>query len=242
MNMGSVWGVGAVAVLGAGCLCLGGCGAASSVSFSEIGAVAPDQLRTDSAAQDARARPVPTKVHRSSGFGWTEGQDISEAFAMLLQDGTLMAGEELVLEHTYRISGGYTLPDRFTLSAVKGAGFAVTDATVKHKPGPALLELGDGCTLHNLTITYLDTPPLGPTGEKPGVTFSGRLGIRADGKHNLRIENCRLIGSIGHHVRMSNCRKVEFIGCHIAGGHWSVFTDGGSDMVFRRCQIGRAHV
>jgi hypothetical protein len=194
----------------------------------------PVVCTTVSAAEE---QPVQAAVHHSSDFGWEADQNVTEAFAALLNDGTLTAGEELVLDHTYRISGGRTLPDNFTLSAVKGAGLAVTDATVNHKGGRPLLELGDGCTLRNLTITYLNTPELGPTGEKPGVTFSKRVGIVARGKTDLLIENCRLTGSIGHHVRLAGCRKVRIIGTRIAGGHWTVNLWGVSDMLLRRCLI-----
>ena len=91
------------------------------------------------------------------GFRLDGDQDVTEAFATLLESGKLKAGEELVLDHKYRISGSHTLPDNFTLSAVKGAGFDVTDAA-EPKSNRPLLELGDGNTLRNLTITYLNTP------------------------------------------------------------------------------------
>jgi hypothetical protein len=177
------------------------------------------------------------KIHRSSDFGWVADQDVTEAFSTLLESGKLKAGEELVLDHKYRISGSHTLPDNFTLSAVKGAGFDVTDAA-KPKDNRPLLELGDNNTLRNLTITYLNTPPLGPTGEKHEVNFTRRLGIQARGKSNLLIENCRLVGSIGHHLKLIDCSKPKIIGCHIAGGHWSVYLIGNvTGPVFRRCLV-----
>jgi hypothetical protein len=192
--------------------------------------------RAEGEAATPRKAPVPAKVHRSSDFGWTANQDVAAGFADLLESGRLKAGDELVLEHRYRIRGSHTLPDRFTLSAVEGAGFDVADAAEPTSSRP-LLELGNHNTLRNLTITYLDTPELGPTGEKPGVTFTKRLGIQANGKHTLRIENCRLTGSIAHHLRLTDCSNVEVVGCHIAGGHWSVYLVGVSELVFRRCLI-----
>lgn len=180
--------------------------------------------------------PLQAAVYRSSELGWEADQDITRAFVGLLESGKLGAGDELVLEHTYRISGSHEFPDNFTLSAVKGAGFDVTDAAEPKNNRP-LLELGNDNTLRNLTITYLNTPELGPTGEKRGVTFTGRLGIQARGKSNLRIENCRLTGSIGHHLKLIDCSKVAVIGTHIAGGHWSVFLVGVDDLTFRRCLI-----
>jgi hypothetical protein len=176
-------------------------------------------------------------IHRSSDFGWRADQDVTEELAGLLQRGELKAGEQLVLDHRYRLRGSHALPDNFTLSAVKGAGFDVTDAVEPENNRP-LLELGDGNTLRNLTITYLNTPEPGPTGEQRGVTFTSRLGIQARGKHNLRIQDCRLAGSIGHHLKLVDCRRPQVIGCHIAGGHWSIYLVGDVvDPVFRRCLI-----
>jgi len=180
--------------------------------------------------------PGPKKVHHSSEFGWTANRDVTEDLAGLLASGKLEAGEELVLDHRYRIGGSHRLPERFTLSAVKGGGFDVTDAA-KAKSGRPLLELGNGDTLRNLTIHYLDTPKLGPTGEKHEVHFTRRLGIQARGKRGLRIEDCRLTGSIQHHLKLMDCSKVEVIGCHLAGGHWSIMLVGVSELVFQRCLI-----
>jgi len=175
-------------------------------------------------------------VHHSSDFGWLANQDVTELFNTLLENSRFEAGDVFVLDHTYRISGSYELPDNFTLSAVRGAGFDVTDA-VNFRHNRPLLELGNSNTLRNLTINYLNTPPLGPSGEKPGVTFTRRLGIQARGKRHLRIENCRFVGSIGHHLKLSDCREPTIIGCHIAGGHWSVYLLGVTRPVFRRCLI-----
>jgi len=175
-------------------------------------------------------------VLHSSDLGWTANQDVTEEFAALLASGKLKAEHEFVLDHTYRISGSHALPDGITISAVKGAGFEVTDA-VGLKGDKPLLELGDGTTLRNLTITYLNTPPLGPTGEERGVTFTTRLGIQATGKRDIRIENCRLTGSIGHHPKLVDCRNPQVISCHIAGGHWSVYLIKVVDAVFRTCLI-----
>jgi hypothetical protein len=174
-------------------------------------------------------------LHHSSDFGWTEQEDITHKFAGLFSDGTLKAGDELALDHTYRISGTHPLPDHFTLSAVKGGGFQVIDATITTtKP---FLVLGDRNTLRNLTITYLDTPPLrssGGAGAKRGVDFSSKTGIAASGKSDLRIENCRLLGSISSHLRLADCRRPHVTGCHILGGYWTVYLLGDvTDAVFR---------
>mgnify|MGYP006285553377 FL=1 len=180
------------------------------------------------------ALPLEAKVYHSSDFGWEADQDVTEEFPALFEAEKLGKGDELVLEHTYRISGTHQLPDNFTLSAVKGAGFDVTDAMERRG---AFLELGSGNTLRNLTITYLDTPPLGPTGQEHWVDFASNRGISAVGKTDLVIENCRLTGSIAQQVRLKDCSRVKFIGCHIAGGYWTIPMGGVSDVTFKRCLI-----
>ena len=180
------------------------------------------------------ALPLQAKVYHSSHFGWEADQDVTEEFPALFEAGKLGEGDELVLDHTYRISGTHQLPDNFTLSAVKGAGFDVTDAMERRG---AFLELGSGNTLRNLTITYLDTPPLGPTGQEHWVHFASNRGISADGKSDLLIENCRLTGSIAQQIHLRDCSRVKVIGCHIAGGYWTIAMGKVSDVTFKQCLI-----
>ncbi len=195
------------------------------------------QASNPNQATSLTKKTAEATVHHSSKLGWKSGADVSQSFATLLTNGTINPGDELIVEDSYRIAGHLQLPDRFTISAVKGAGFDVADA-VKPKIGKkALLQLGDRNTLRNLTIKYLNTPPLGPTGERHEVNFTSRVGVAARGKGNLRIENCRLIGSIGHHISLADCNEPEIIGCHIAGGHWSVMLSGVNKPVLRRCLI-----
>ena len=183
--------------------------------------------------------PLHATVRHSSDLGWTAGQDISGPFASLLSDGTIKPGDELRLDDTYRISGTHRLPDDFTLAAVKGGGFDVTDAVSDRNR--TFLILGNRTTLRNLTITYLDTPPLGPdAGTNPtrGVHFYPMIGITASGKSDIRIEHCRLEGSINHQIKLSDCARPQVIGCHILGGYWSTYLTGNvTDPVFRNCLI-----
>jgi len=178
------------------------------------------------------ASPLHAKTVHSSDLGWKPGQDITAKFRTLLGSGRLKAGDELVLDHTYRISGTHRLPDGFTLSAKKGAGFEVTDAKTNNRP---LLEMGNNTTLRNLTIVYLNTPELGGRGYKHGVDFFKRVGISASGKSDILIENCRLEGMIAHHIRLGDCKRVKIIGCRIIGGFWAVCLMNDSDLVFRNC-------
>jgi len=78
-------------------------------------------------------------VH-SSDLGWKEGEDITAKLKSLLSTKGVKAGDELVLDHMYRISGTYQMPDDFTLSAKKGAGFEVTDAKDNGGEAPSALE------------------------------------------------------------------------------------------------------
>jgi len=71
----------------------------------------------------ADAQPGRT-IHPSTEFGWAANQDVTEAFTKLLTDGTLKAGDELVLDHTYRINimakSPRELPANFTLETGDG--------------------------------------------------------------------------------------------------------------------------
>jgi hypothetical protein len=176
-------------------------------------------------------------VRHSSQLGWTAGQDVSAQFAAFLSGGTIKPGDELKLDQTYRISGTHQLPDDFILSAMKGGGFDVTDAVSDQSR--TFLVLGDRTILRNLTITYLNTPKLGPdagTNPKRGIHFYQMVGITAKGKSDIRIEYCRLEGSINHQIKLSDCARPRIINCHILGGYWSTYLTGNvTDAVFRNC-------
>ena len=176
-------------------------------------------------------------LHHSSDLGWTAGQDVTEQFGSVFTDRIIKPGDGLVLDHTYRISGTHELPDDITISATKGAGFEVTDATPDRNA--TFLVLGDRNLLHNLTITYLDTPKPGPeAGTNPtrGEHFYPLVGIRASDVSDVRIENCRFVGSIGHHIRLINCERPRIVGCQFIGGYWTVYLMGDvNDAVFRNC-------
>lgn len=211
-------------------LCLGGCKStqpARKISARPVGAYRDTPRSAD---RKRGARPEPTTTHHSSDFGWEAGQDVTKEFAGLFRSGKLKAGDEFVLDHKYRISGSHTLPDNFTLTAAKGAGFDVTDAENRRH----FLVLGNSNTLYNLTITYLNTPELGGRSIEHGVDFFDKKGINASGKSDILLENCRLEGMIANHIVAKGCKRARFIGCHIIGGFWAVIV-GGTDLLFRRC-------
>ena len=177
-------------------------------------------------------------VHRSTDFGWEANQDVTEDFTRLLEDGTLKAGDELVLEHTYRINIGNrkrarVLPANFTLSAVKGAGFDVYGLTQQNKAPLPVLELGDRNTLRNVSIVCEGVPKkvLAPS---RGARYFREISIYAKEKDDILIENCLLSGLISHNIRLERCRRPKIIGSRIVGGYWSVAL-GASDALIWRC-------
>lgn len=174
-------------------------------------------------------------VLHSSKLGWKANQDVTTQFATLLSEGTIGADDELRLDHTYLISGTHHLPDGFTLSAVTGAGFRVIDI----KNASRFLKLDNNCTLRNLTITYVDSPPLGSTSgtkAKRGVDYLPKQAISASDKSDIRIENCRFVGSISAHVRLSGCNRPQVTSCHFLGSYLGVYLLGDvTDAVIRNC-------
>jgi len=185
------------------------------------------------------ALPARATVYHSSELGWSAGQDVSAEFADFLAN-TVVAGDELRLDRMYRISGTHQLPDDFTLSAVMGAGFEVTD--VDPDQSRQFLRLGNQNTLRNLSIIYLNTPEPAPGETNPvrGVDFYNMIGITATDRSEILIENCELYGSISHHLRVNGGSNIEVIGTHIVGGYWTVYLAGDvSDVTFRNCVIER---
>jgi len=185
------------------------------------------------------AVPARATVYHTSELGWSAGQDVSDAFAEFLAN-TATAGDELRLDHTYRISGTHQVPDDLTLSAEAGGGFEVTDA--ESDQNRAFLHLGNGDTLRNLTITYLNTPEPGPGGTGPvrGVDFYPMTGITITDKSGILIEGCTLYGSVDHHLKVAGGSEIQVIGTHVVGGYWTIYLAGDvTDVVFRNTVIER---
>jgi hypothetical protein len=182
--------------------------------------------------------PLHAATHHSSEFVWKANQDVTEAFTKLLQDGTLKAGDELVLDHTYRINimskSKRTLPANFTLSAVKGAGFDVYGFSQETAARNPVLELGDRNTLRNVTINCEGVPTEIVAWRRQAKFFKA-VALRASGRNDILIENCRLNGLISHNISMEDCRRLKVIGCQIVGGYWSVYLTSVTDAVFLRC-------
>lgn len=182
--------------------------------------------------------PLNAATYHSSDFGWKADQDVTQDLTKLLEDGGLKAGDELVLDTTYRIDimskNKRTLPASFTLSAVKGAGFDVYGFSQLSTPPNPVLDLGDGNTLRNVTINCEGVPTKIVAPKRQAKYFSGTA-IYANGKKDILIENCRLSGLMGHNIHVAACRRLEIIGCQIVGGYWSVYLADVTDAVFRRC-------
>lgn len=176
-------------------------------------------------------------VHHSSDLGWTDGQDVTDSFEDFLNN-TFQPGDELRLDHTYQIHGTHELPDNFTLSAVVGAGFEVTDADSDQ--GRQFLHLGNGNTLSNLTLTYLNTPAPGPRGTNPvsGQDYYPMTGITVSDKSDIRIEYCKMHGSIGHHLKVAGGSEIEVVGSHMLGGFWTTYLAGNvSNVTFQHTVV-----
>ena len=176
-------------------------------------------------------------VHHSSDFGWKPNQDVTEQFTRALTDGTLKAGDELFLDHSYRIDimkegCRRILPDNFTLSAARGAGFDVDGLTQEHDAPPPVLELGNRNTLRNLTIVC-EGVPTKIFAPKRHAKFFRAVAVSARGKDDILIENCRLSGLIRHNIKVADCRRLNLIGCRIVGGYWSVYLVSVSDVTMR---------
>jgi hypothetical protein len=185
------------------------------------------------------AVPAQAEVYRTSELGWSRGQDVGEAFGEFLAN-TAAAGDELVVEGKYRISGTHDLPDDFTITGVEGGGFDVTDADSDQTR--AFLRLGNGNTLRNLNIKYLDTPEPGPGGTHPvrGEDFYPMTGITIVDKSDILIEACKLYGSINHHLKVAGGSQIQVIETHVVGGYWTIYLAGDvSDVEFRHCVIER---
>lgn len=185
----------------------------------------------------AGAVPAHATVYHSSELGWSAAQDVTDELAEFLAT-TAVAGDELRLEQVYRVSGAHQLPDDFTLSAELGAGFDVTDA--ESDQNRSFLHLGNGNTLRNLTITYLNTPPPGPGGTSSvrGVDFYPMVGITVTDGTDILIDSCELYGSVDHHLKVAGGSQIQVLGTHIVGGYWTVYLGGNvTDVVFRNCVI-----
>ncbi|MGJ8641202.1 MAG: right-handed parallel beta-helix repeat-containing protein [Opitutaceae bacterium] len=172
---------------------------------------------------------VAGDIVRSSELGWSEGDDITFKIEEALNE-----GNELLLEHTYRIRLSHEFPDNFTLSAKKGAVLEVDDHGDSRK---SLFVLGSSNTLRNVKIRYLHSPPIGPTGEIRGFDFLSRVGIAANGKSDILIEDCEFVGSINHHFKIQNCENLQVRRTRIAGGHWAVYLDNIDGLIFSECLI-----
>ncbi|WP_161787050.1 right-handed parallel beta-helix repeat-containing protein [Leisingera daeponensis] len=182
------------------------------------------------------------KEHRappwySSGFGWSAGQDISGAFADLLSNNTFKAGDTLVLEDTYRISGSrLRLPENFTLTAKDGAGLDVRTASAADSS--PLFILSNGATVDNVTFDVVNAPETSYDGILPAAgqdyhkkrlllvagdgvtvkdsTFSGNVSMHIDvqGSNGLTVDSSLFEGGF------YQLRIVAGDGATISGSHF----------------------
>jgi hypothetical protein len=164
-------------------------------------------------------------IIRSASLGWAAGQNVTTQVAALVP--RLAPFDELVLDHKYELTGGpYQLPDDFTLSAVQGGGFDVTDTATAGDI--SVLKLGHRNTLRNVTISSPNAPTRLPDSLEAvkGTDFHGRRIIQSDEKDDCVIEFCRFENNIAHHLLFNGGNRCVVRHNHIAGGFWQVIMYG----------------
>jgi len=168
-------------------------------------------------------------VWYSSDLGWTAGQDVSDAFATLLSTNTFQAGDTLVLEETYVISGSnMRLPANFTLTAQNGSGLDVR--TTSPTDSSALFVLSDGVTVDNVTFTAGNAPDTGYSAANPvsGTDYHAKrvLVVTGDG---VTIEDSAFSGNVSMHIDVQGGDNFTISSSSFDGGFYQVRNVGGDD-------------
>ncbi|QIE55943.1 right-handed parallel beta-helix repeat-containing protein [Pikeienuella piscinae] len=171
-----------------------------------------------------------TRLHGavySSDLGWNSGQDVSGEIGSLLAN-RFKAGDTLVLEDTYQISGAnLRLPKDFTLTAVDGGGF---DVRTSAKDSSALFVLSDGVTIDNMTFTAIDAPGTGYRGANPqsGTDYHAKRVLVVDGD-DVTIEDSAFTGNVAMHVDVPGGDDLTIRSSYFEGGFYQVRLVGGAD-------------
>ncbi|UWQ48123.1 right-handed parallel beta-helix repeat-containing protein [Leisingera aquaemixtae] len=168
-------------------------------------------------------------VWHSSDLGWSAGQDVSSAFASLLSSKKFKAGDTLVLEDTYKISGSHLrLPENFTLTAEKGAGLDVR--TTSPTDTSPLFLLSNGVTVDNVTFDVVNAPKTGYSGAKPvsGSDYHTKriLVVEGDG---VTVQNSAFSGNVSMHIDVLNGDRFSLDKSSFEGGFYQVRIVGGDD-------------
>jgi hypothetical protein len=164
-------------------------------------------------------------VIRSASLGWTAGQNVTTQIATLVP--TLKPFDELVLEHKYELTGGpYQFPDDFTMSAVQGGGFDISDTA--SAGAISVFKLGHRNVIRNVTISSPSAPTRLPDSLEAvaGIDFHTRRIIQSDAKDDCVIEHCRLENNIAHHLLFNGGNRCVIRHNHISGGFWQIMMYG----------------
>ncbi|UWQ51897.1 hypothetical protein K3720_18930 (plasmid) [Leisingera caerulea] len=168
-------------------------------------------------------------VWHSSDLGWSAGQDVSSAFASLLSSNKFKAGDTLVLEDTFKISGSHLrLPENFTLTAEKGAGLDVR--TTSPTDTSPLFLLSNGVTVDNVTFDVVNAPKTGYSGANPvsGTDYHTKRILVVDGD-GVTVQNSAFSGNVSMHIDVLNGDRFSLDKSSFDGGFYQVRIVGGDD-------------
>ncbi|WP_027243251.1 right-handed parallel beta-helix repeat-containing protein [Leisingera daeponensis] len=161
-------------------------------------------------------------VWHSSDLGWSAGQDVSSAFASLLSSKKFKAGDTLVLEDTYKISGAHLrLPENFTLTAKDGAGLDVrTTSATDTSP---LFLLSKGVTVDNVTFDVVNAPKTSYDGILPaaGQDYHKKrvLVVEGDG---VTVKDSAFSGNVSMHIDVQGGNGLTVDSSLFEGGFYQL--------------------
>ena len=153
----------------------------------------------------------------TSSLGWTAGQDITSAFITQIASmgaGTVGNNNVLVFDHAYVIDTNSTIsmPNYFTLAGgVQGAGFDRPNTDTSNN---ALIDLGLGNVVTDLTVTHSDAPQTGYVGgsAQAGVDYhqSRTFNSTAD---DVTIKNSSFHGNVSVLIDLSATSNTTIQDC-----------------------------
>ncbi|UWQ39574.1 right-handed parallel beta-helix repeat-containing protein (plasmid) [Leisingera aquaemixtae] len=161
-------------------------------------------------------------VWHSSDLGWSAGQDVSSAFASLLSSNKFKAGDTLVLEDTYKISGSHLrLPENFTLTAKDGAGLDVR--TTSGTDTSPLFLLSKGVTVDNVAFEVVNAPKTSYDGILPaaGQDYHKKrvLVVEGDG---VTVKDSAFSGNVSMHIDVQGGNGLTVDSSLFEGGFYQL--------------------
>jgi hypothetical protein len=150
-------------------------------------------------------------IKNGADLGWAPGENITSALSTALGNGTLSAGDYLLLPEMYEIDSGaaLNLPDDFTVAGdAAGSGLTVVNVLAD---GNHALAFGANNTFRDMTVLHTGTEP---EGTKTNSTSF-------EGNHDLSIINSYFEGNVGTFVDDFGDRLVVR-NSHFYGGYWAI--------------------